>query len=664
MADGSVEYRVETRFEGEGELRQAASAFDRMGDAAKRSLDGINDKARGGGLGLLNLQAGIDLAGQAFSTLQGLASGAMAALSEGAALADARGDFEDLTAAIGSTSDAMLGDLKAATGGLITDAQLIADASNMMALNLGLSKDQIIAFSGAAAELDWNMETLADTLNTGSTRGLKEMGLSIDEVKGKMAELEAQGIATDQAFRMAILDAAEEKIGRVGKKSEEAAGQLQILETAITNAGNTFKESFAGGMAEGIGAAVENVDLLNQAIQETAKSAGSLVGNLGATAAFQFATDATERRIAAMGGDFEEINKQIAIMEREKGVNFFELGLDPLDAEIAAERYRIVADELLRLQRIQSTDSSGIVFVAPPEKTIFQLNQYTDAYTRFIQASNQEPDKKGIPDLASGDWGYVIEQMGTVNQALLEQSTIAAKARDAWDAYTTAATAKGGGIFADFLDDASAARADGEQWGFDTGQAIFEAMRRGGAGVNPLSDFAATLGTAAGDIQAAIEGMQQQTIIDNLAQQAIDGKLAWEDYVATVENAFRILEGGAAVDLGPRAMPEMDDRGFREGFQETLDSVTPTEPITIQIDANTELAVAAVNEAKGLVDGFVNPAAAYQAVMDMDISAVESGAASATSLINGIPTSRTVTINWQQSGEDILAALRALGLLP
>jgi hypothetical protein len=90
----------------------------------------------------------------------------------------------------------------------------------------------------------------------------------------------------------------------------------------------------------------------------------------------------------------------------------------------------------------------------------------------------------------------------------------------------------------------------------------------------------------------------------------------------------------------------------------------PAEPIVVQIDANTELAVAAVNEAKGLVDGFVNPATAYQAVMDMDISAVESGAASATSLINGIPTSRTVTINWQQSGEDILAALRALGVLP
>jgi hypothetical protein len=662
MAD--VDYSVGVQFEGEGELRQAANAFDRMGDSAKRTFDDLNNGARGSGLGLLNLEAGISLAGQAFSTLQSVASSAFAALSEGAALVDARGDFEDLTAAIGGTADAMLGDLKAASGGMITDAQLIADASNLMALNLGLTKDQIVDFSGVAAELDWDMQKLADTLNTGSTRGLKEMGLSIDEVKGKMAELEAQGLSTDEAFRLAILEAAEEKIGRVGKKSEEAAGQLQILETSIANAQNAFKEAFAESLVGALGTATDNVQLLDRAIQETARSAGSLAGNLGSTAAFQFATDATEKRIAALGGGFEEINKQIAEMERRKGVNFFELGLDPVDAEIAAERYRIVADELLRLERIQTMIDAPIDFPGPTPKAIQQINYYTDALARFHEASNQGQGKSIISDLESGNWSYVQDVMGNVNEALLEQSRIAIKARDAWQEYTDAMTTRGGAIFADFLDEAGQARADGEAWGFDTGQAIYEAMRRGGAGVNPLSDFAASLGTVAEDIDAAINAMQQQAVIDNLAQAAIDGKLAWEDYAAAVENAFRILEGGYAIDLGARELPAPEDRGFRQGVQETLDSAIPAEPIVIEIDANTELAVAAVNEAKGLVDGFVNPSEAYKAVMDMDISSVESGAATATSLINGIPTSRTVTINWQQTGEDILAALRALGLLP
>lgn len=662
MAD--VDYSVGVQFEGEGELRQAANAFDRMGDSAKRTFDDLNNGARGSGLGLLNLEAGISLAGQAFSTLQSVASSAFAALSEGAALVDARGDFEDLTAAIGGTADAMLGDLKAASGGMITDAQLIADASNLMALNLGLTKDQIVDFSGVAAELDWDMQKLADTLNTGSTRGLKEMGLSIDEVKGKMAELEAQGLSTDEAFRLAILEAAEEKIGRVGKKSEEAAGQLQILETSIANAQNAFKEAFAESLVGALGTATDNVQLLDRAIQETARSAGSLAGNLGSTAAFQFATDATEKRIAALGGGFEEINKQIAEMERRKGVNFFELGLDPVDAEIAAERYRIVADELLRLERIQTMIDAPIDFPGPTPKAIQQINYYTDALARFHEASNQGQGKSIISDLESGNWSYVQDVMGNVNEALLEQSRIAIKARDAWQEYTDAMTTRGGAIFADFLDEAGQARADGEAWGFDTGQAIYEAMRRGGAGVNPLSDFTASLGTVAEDIDAAINAMQQQAVIDNLAQAAIDGKLAWEDYAAAVENAFRILEGGYAIDLGARELPAPEDRGFRQGVQETLDSAIPAEPIVIEIDANTELAVAAVNEAKGLVDGFVNPSEAYKAVMDMDISSVESGAATATSLINGIPTSRTVTINWQQTGEDILAALRALGLLP
>ena len=107
---------------------------------------------------------------------------------------------------------------------------------------------------------------IRDRLNTGATRGLKEMGLSISDVKGRMAELEEQGIATDQAFRMAILEAAEEKIGRVGKKSEETAGQLQALQTTVINAGDSFKQAFAESMVAGIDAAVDSAELLDDAI--------------------------------------------------------------------------------------------------------------------------------------------------------------------------------------------------------------------------------------------------------------------------------------------------------------------------------------------------------------------------------------------------------------
>ncbi len=61
MAD--VEYSVEARFEGDDDLRRAADSLERVGDTGRRALDDIEQKARGG-LGLLNLQAGISLVGQ------------------------------------------------------------------------------------------------------------------------------------------------------------------------------------------------------------------------------------------------------------------------------------------------------------------------------------------------------------------------------------------------------------------------------------------------------------------------------------------------------------------------------------------------------------------------------------------------------------------------
>jgi len=228
----------------------------------------------------------------------------------------------------------------------------------------------------------------------------------------------------------------------------------------------------------------------------------------------------------------------------------------------------------------------------------------------------------------------------------------------------TGANAAGGGRFAGFLDEIGNAREQGSTWGYDLMQSIYDAMRDGGAGVNPLSEFAVTVGASVDDIKASIAATQEQTIVDYLAQQARDGKIAWEDYATAVENAIRILNGGMAIDLGPREAPEMEDRGFREGFQEGLDPAALPEKHTIVIDANTELAIAAVNEAKGLVEGFANPAEVYQAVMEMDITAVEAGTATATNLINGVPKEKTVTINFRETGGDVLSALRALGVIP
>ena len=76
-----------------------------------------------------------------------VAVGAVAAwkaLESGAELELARNRFDNLTASINTTSDAMLTDLKAATGGMMSDADMIASASRIISLGLADTQEGVV----------------------------------------------------------------------------------------------------------------------------------------------------------------------------------------------------------------------------------------------------------------------------------------------------------------------------------------------------------------------------------------------------------------------------------------------------------------------------------------------------------------------------------------
>ena len=81
---------------------------------------------------------------------------------------------------------------------------------------------------------------------------------------------------------------------------------------------------------------------------------------------------------------------------------------------------------------------------------------------------------------------------------------------------------------------------------------------------------------------------------------------------------------------------------------------------TTDIDAVT----AGTENVRGMVEAITGTNNAYPVILDMDIGAVTQGSGEATRLINSIPAIRTITINWAQSGVDVIAALQALGILP
>jgi hypothetical protein len=663
MAD--VEYSVEARFEGDTELRRAGDSFERLGDSGRRALGDIEQKARGG-LGLLNLEAGISVVGQAFGALQSVAGAALGALTEGAALSDARGDFADLTAEINTTADAMETRLREATGGLVANAQLVADASNLMGLNLGLTEDEIVGFAGAAAELDWNMEALADTLNTGATRGLKEMGLSIADVKGRMAELEAQGVATDKAFRMAILEAAEEKIGRVGRKSEEAAGQIQIMETAIVNASETFKEAFAGAVVEQLEGAAGGALELGRNLDYAAAGAAKLVaipvgGFLDTVSALGqvsvMGTLATE--IIDLGGNIDDI--------RRKWPQAFTPGRQT--PESVAGAIAGLSAELANLQTVAAAtnpelnDIFSSSFAADADKATDSIIRHTDALAAFNQASNQDAYTVPVsPTLDQAYYSYLAAGARDFNQAIIDQMTYARGAATAWEEYTDAISSRGGDLFADFIEEAGRASEAGKQWAFDLNQAIFDAANNEGAGADFLGGFAENIGAAAEDIAAAMQAAQQQSLVTDLAAGVREAGISWSEFPGIVEQAMAELEGTTA--RPPIIRPELDEIGFRREMENSLPDTNEPVVVPMEIQIQEDLINTAVENARGIVQGFTNPAEVYQAVMEMDISAIETGSATATQLIRGVPTSKTITINWKETGGDIVEALRALGVIP
>ena len=657
MAD--TEYTIAARFQGDGELRNAANSFDGVRDAAKRSMSSIESAGRGGIRSWTELNSVISLAGQALNTLQNVAGNAMAALSEGAALSAARDKFDNLAASINTTGDALLGVMREATSGMMTDAQLVASATDLMSLGLAKNEDQVKRLSSVISTLGWDMQQVVLTMANNSTMRLDALGLSMESVTGRAKELKDAGMSMDEAFDLAVLEAGEAKIALLGNTADTTAGKIQQMGVMVENAIDAFNQNLALTLADEIENAAGDAGALGNNLHYAALGAAELsaallsipirfLSDMGKDAQI----DQLREELIALGGDAQAVHREIMNMPA-----------DTTFSEIAIRKIELYSAAIAKLQNQLAHDNPELKYSnwTPPTET---TRPTTNAVGNLAQ---QNEWLARAADMVADAQRRAARADSERAQALADVAAklgVAAAAQQAWSDYVTEANAAGGGRFAGFLDDIDKAKEKGGAWGYDLMQSIYDAMRTGGAGVNPLAEFAGNVGASVDDIKASIAATQEQTIVDYLAQQARDGKIAWEDYAATVENAIRILNGGMAIDLGPREAPEMEDRGFREGFQEGLDPAALPEKHTIEIDADTKLAIAAVNEVKGLVEGFANPAEVYQAVMDMDITAVETGTATATTLINGIPTEKTVTINFRETGGDVLSALRALGVIP
>lgn len=233
-------------------VKATAQGFDKVG----RDMAGIGDSAKTAGRGFMdagkNIASSIAGIGLAVGGAVVAAKQLYAALGEGAELQRSAQMFDNLTVSIGSTADAMLGRLRDATNGMVSDAQLVAGAGQIISLGLADTEDGVVRLSTLVSKLGWDMQQVIMTFANNSVMRLDALGLSVENVNAKMKVLEAQGMSTDKAFDMAVIQAGEEKLALLGDTAETTAGQIAMLETSWQNFTNELKTA----LAETLGPAV------------------------------------------------------------------------------------------------------------------------------------------------------------------------------------------------------------------------------------------------------------------------------------------------------------------------------------------------------------------------------------------------------------------------
>jgi hypothetical protein len=180
------------------------------------------------------MATGLAVASAAFVGVGLAAQQAYATLRAGAELQTTTERFGKLAASIGTTADVMLGKLREATKGMISDAELMASASGIVSLKLADNEEQVVRLATVVGTLGWDMQQVILTFANLSTMRLDALGLSVDEVKQKQKELMDQGMSTAAAFKEAVIQAGEARLDVGGVSESEAGVQARLRRPSRT----------------------------------------------------------------------------------------------------------------------------------------------------------------------------------------------------------------------------------------------------------------------------------------------------------------------------------------------------------------------------------------------------------------------------------------------
>ena len=191
---------------------------------------------------------------------------------EGAQLDLLKTRFDRLSESIGTTSDALMTDLKEATRGMYSDFELVESVTNLVGLGLAKDHDEAVRLSRVAAGLNMNMNQLVLTLTNMTTMRFDALGVSTDGFKDKLKDLESQGYDTNDAFKEAFLQQAEMQLEKVGEAADSQAGAFMRLEAHLKNIRDEAQKTAADGLTplvESISDGFDETSQYNEIMERT-----------------------------------------------------------------------------------------------------------------------------------------------------------------------------------------------------------------------------------------------------------------------------------------------------------------------------------------------------------------------------------------------------------
>jgi len=223
----AVEIIIKATDKASSELKGINKELDQLEDTGKKTA---NSFERWKGVATTIAGAGAVIAGVGIAAKQ-----AYAVIKDAAALDQTRSKFDNLSDSIGITSDKLLNDLRKATRGMVTDAELVQSATDFMSLGLAKTSDEVTRLTRVAGALGMDMNQLVLTLTNQTTMRFDALGVAVDGFDERLEGLKAQGMDTNEAFTEAFLQQAEAQILKVGEAADTTAGKLVILENKFTN---------------------------------------------------------------------------------------------------------------------------------------------------------------------------------------------------------------------------------------------------------------------------------------------------------------------------------------------------------------------------------------------------------------------------------------------